>query len=91
MSHMSLVVRGSGCLLLVALVLSFARLFGAAAPVKVTFWDALGGEHGTIVDSLVREFNASQDEVEVDSQYQGNYGTLMQKLMAAVAAGLLLH
>ena len=87
MSHMSLVVRGSGCLLLVALVLSLLAFSVSAAPVKVTFWHALGGEHGTIVDSLVREFNASQDEVEVDSQYQGNYGTLMQKLMAAVAAG----
>ena len=64
-----------------------ARTLPSAAPVKITFWHALGGEHGEIIDGLVAEFNASQDEVEVDSQYQGNYGTLMQKLMAAVAAG----
>lgn len=58
-----------------------------AAPVTVTFWHALGGEHGTILQGLVDEFNASQDQVRVELAYQGGYSTLMQKLMAAVAAG----
>jgi len=58
-----------------------------AAPVTVTFWHALGGEHGPVIQGLVDEFNASQDEILVEAAYQGNYNTLMQKLMAAVAAG----
>src|SRR5690606_26066235 len=73
--------------MLAALVVGMWTLAASAAPVKITFWHALGGEHGEIIADLVAEFNASQDEVLVDAQYQGNYGTLMQKLMAAVAAG----
>lgn len=73
--------------LLVSLLVGALTFVAAAAPVKITFWHALGGEHGEILADLVAEFNAVQDEVEVDAQYQGNYGTLMQKLMAAVAAG----
>lgn len=73
--------------LLVSLLVGTLAFAASAAPVRITFWHALGGEHGEIVADLVAEFNASQDEVVVDAQYQGNYGTLMQKLMAAVAAG----
>ena len=70
-----------------ALVVSLVSASGMAAPVKVTFWHASGGEHGAVLDALVAEFNASQSEVVVEASYQGGYGTLMQKLMAAVAAG----
>lgn len=70
-----------------ALVFLLAALPAAAAPVKITFWHGAGGEHGTVLEELVAEFNAAQDEVVVESAYQGNYGTLMQKLLSAVAAG----
>ena len=71
----------------VALLVGLMAASTLAAPVKVTFWHASGGEHGVVLDQLVAEFNASQDEVQVEAAYQGGYGTLMQKLMAAVAAG----
>ncbi len=78
----------AACTLVVFLLLS-VLLSGTAgaAPVKITFWHGAGGEHGRVLDQLVNEFNASQDEVLVESAHQGGYGTLMQKLLASVAAG----
>lgn len=74
---------------LVAFVILFTMLTPAsgAAPVKITFWHGAGGDHGNVLESLVNEFNASQDKIEVESAFQGGYGTLMQKLLASVAAG----
>lgn len=80
-------MRQYSWVLLWALVLVLLALPAAAAPVKITFWHGAGGEHGTVLEELVAEFNAAQNEVVVESAYQGNYGTLMQKLLSAVAAG----
>jgi sn-glycerol 3-phosphate transport system substrate-binding protein len=62
---------------------------GAAAPkgpVKIVYWRSLTGAPGDAQDELVRRFNESQDEVEVDVQFQGAYGELVEKLLAALAA-----
>jgi len=77
-------------LLLVALIMS-SFLMGCSAaapkgPVKVVFWRSLTGVRGDAQDELVRRFNESQDEVEVDVQFQGAYGELVEKLLAALAA-----
>jgi len=58
-----------------------------AAPTQVVFWSALGGNNGKILDAFVKEFNASQNEVEVVNEFQGAYTDVEQKLMASIASG----
>ena len=57
------------------------------APVKIVYWRSLTGVSGDSQDELVRRFNESQDDVEVEVQFQGAYAELVQKLLAALAAG----
>lgn len=75
---------------LVAFVMVFALIgvngLALAAPTSVTFWHALGSDHQDTLESLVAEFNEANPDIEVEAIYQGNYGSLQQKLVAAVAA-----
>ena len=56
-------------------------------PVEIEFWYALGGANGEVIQEMVEEFNASQNEVKVNATYQGDYYENHAKVMAAVAAG----
>ncbi len=56
-------------------------------PVKIEFWHSMGDTTGELVQEIVDEFNASQDEVEVEAIYQGDYTTAGTKLQAAVSGG----
>ena len=55
--------------------------------VRVTFWHAMGGPLGRVLEVLVKEFNATHPDIEVVSVSMGTYNALSQKIMAAVAAG----
>lgn len=72
---------------------STALWAGAAAekaptgPVKIVYWRSLTGVAGEAQEELVARFNASQDKVIVESQFQGTYAEILQKLLAALAAG----
>lgn len=68
------------CVVLVVSTLTWAAT-------TVTFWHALGSDHQAVVDRLVAEFNAQHPDIVVRAEYQGNYGALQEKLVAAVAAG----
>ena len=59
----------------------------AAAATEVTFWHALGSDHQAVLNELVAEFNAANPDVVVRAEYQGSYGDLQTKLIAAVSAG----
>ena len=75
---------------LVMLLLSFGPLMSAVAadkPVKIVYWRSLTGVAGDAQDELVAKFNASQKSVIVESQFQGAYADILQKLLAALAAG----
>jgi len=54
----------------------------SAGKVKIVFWHAMGGRNGEYLDKLIAEYNASQDAVEVEGQYQGNYDDALAKLRA---------
>lgn len=69
-----------------ALGILFAGLAMAEAPVNVTFWHSLGGDHQKVLNQLVDEFNKEHTGIVVKAEYQGNHGALSQKLIAAVAA-----
>jgi sn-glycerol 3-phosphate transport system substrate-binding protein len=71
--------------------LGLLMAFGSGAalaqqPVEIVYWRSLGGVLGETQEELVRQFNASQDEVVVDAQFQGNYEEIQRKYLAALAA-----
>ncbi|HCS36365.1 MAG TPA: hypothetical protein DIW48_06665 [Sphaerochaeta sp.] len=81
-------------LLIVLLALGTTALWAGAAaeqapegPVKIVYWRSLTGVAGEVQEELVARFNASQEKVIVESQFQGAYAEILQKLLAALAAG----
>ena len=39
----------------------------------VTFWHSMGGKGQETLNSIVEDFNKSQDMIQVNSEYQGKY------------------
>lgn len=54
----------------------------SSAPVKVVFWHSMGGRNEEALKKIVDGFNASQDKVIVEPQYQGTYDDAVTKLRA---------
>lgn len=59
----------------------------AGGAVTITFWHGMSGVLQPAVNELTDDFNRLNPGIVVTAQYQGNYGALNQKLIAAVAAG----
>lgn len=56
--------------------------------VEVTFWHAMGGPLGDVLeDTLITEFNETHPGIVVVPVSMGNYRALSQKIMASVMAG----
>ncbi|MGC9530142.1 MAG: ABC transporter substrate-binding protein [Candidatus Bipolaricaulaceae bacterium] len=72
---------------LLALAAVIALGVAGLAQVEITFWHAMGSAHGPILEKLVASFMEENPDIVVDLVYQGGYGSLEQKLFAAVAAG----
>jgi sn-glycerol 3-phosphate transport system substrate-binding protein len=60
-------------------------------PVTVKFWSSMRGGMGEVQQSIIDDFNNSQDEVIVEVLFQGNYYDMGAKLQAAVASGDVPH
>ena len=58
-----------------------------AEPVKFDFWFGLSGDLARVVDTLCKNFNASQSDYEVVCTSQGNYDATLQNTIAAFRAG----
>lgn len=75
-----------------ALLCAFAGILPACSQREtdgkssVTYWRTLSGAAGDTQDELVAQFNASQADIAVKSEYQGTYSDLATKLIAATAA-----
>jgi len=77
-------------IIVMALALTAAMVFaagggqasGPGGKTKVVFWHAMGGRVGEATLKLVDDFNASQDKIEVEAQYQGTYDDAITKLRA---------
>lgn len=50
--------------------------------VKIVFWHTFGGRNGEALERLKDAYNASQDAVELELQYQGTYDDAITKLRA---------
>lgn len=77
---------------LIAIALLFVGNFGlttmgvsAQEPVELVFWHAMGGSAGEALQSLVDEFNESQDGITVNAQYQGTYDEALTKLRSSAS------
>jgi sn-glycerol 3-phosphate transport system substrate-binding protein len=54
---------------------------------KVVFWHSMGGAGGKAITDMATAFNASQDKIAVDVQFQGSYDEAINKLQnAAIGA-----
>jgi len=55
--------------------------------IQIKYWYAWGGKIEEAKQNLVKEFNASQDKIEVVAEFQGTYDDLHAKVQAGFAAG----
>ncbi|MEX1057007.1 MAG: extracellular solute-binding protein, partial [Natronospirillum sp.] len=55
----------------------------ALAVTEIQFWHAMGGELGEKTESIVDDFNASQDDYHVQASYRGNYSDTLTGAIAA--------
>lgn len=52
--------------------------------VTITFWHAMGGPLGDVLNAMVRDFEAKHPNIRIVSIGMGDYGSLAQKLMSAL-------
>jgi sn-glycerol 3-phosphate transport system substrate-binding protein len=52
-------------------------------PVTITFWHGMGGNLGTALEKLVKDFNDSHKNIIVKAEYQGTYDDAINKLKSA--------
>ena len=72
--------------LIVMLIAAFA-LGQAAAQVQIEFWHGLTEPLGGILEDIVDDFNAEQDEYHVEAVFSGSYPETMVSAIAAYRAG----
>ena len=69
-------------LLVLMLGLSAFSALAEGEKTKVVFWYSLAGTNAEAIVAMVESFNASQDKIIVDAQYQGEYDDAINKLKA---------
>jgi len=75
-----------GLILVTAVALLLGTIAVGQAPVRITFWHAMPGPLGAALTELVSEFEAQNPGVDVELLFQGGYGDLRTKLLAAIAS-----
>ena len=71
-------------LLSLLMVLSLgSSAMAAEGKTEIVFWYSLAGTNADAIVKMVNNFNASQDKIFVDAQYQGEYDDAINKLKAA--------
>ena len=53
----------------------------------ITFWHAMSGSRGEVVEDLVKSFNESHPGITVEAEYTGSYAETLTKAIAAYRAG----
>lgn len=66
--------------------------YTADGKLKIVFWHSMAGPLGDVLNKMIDEFNkTNKDNVFVKSEFIGEYGTLNQKIAAAVFAEIPPH
>lgn len=73
-------------LLVGGLVLAFTST-SALAATDITWWHAMGGQLGEVVNDIGTRFNAAQDQCQITPVFKGNYEETMTAGIAAFRAG----
>ena len=68
--------------LVLALILSTTSVVLADGPIDIEFWNCQGGNIGAMVETFVKEFNASQNKYNVVLIYAGGYREALAKLQS---------
>ncbi len=55
--------------------------------IQVRFWYGLGGELGEVIEEMIKQYNASQDKIEVVGVFQQSYNGVQEKFQAALVSG----
>ena len=55
----------------------------AAGKVQITWWHAMSGNNGKVVDAIVKDFNAAHPEFELKALYTGSYAETLTKYITA--------
>lgn len=58
-----------------------------AEPVKITWWHAMGGRLGEVVNEIATKFNESQSDYRIEPVYKGGYEDTLTAGIAAFRAG----
>ncbi|HEX7588333.1 MAG TPA: extracellular solute-binding protein, partial [Anaerolineae bacterium] len=58
----------------------------SSTPVKLTFWYALSGNTGKVLEAMVKKWNDTHANIPVEVIFQGSYADIAQKLTASVTA-----
>ncbi|SNY98201.1 sn-glycerol-3-phosphate ABC transporter substrate-binding protein UgpB [Halomonas sp. hl-4] len=58
----------------------------ANAATEISWWHAMGGQLGEILEEITEDFNESQDEYRINPSYRGNYSETMTGAIAAFRA-----
>ncbi len=62
------------------------QVSSTGSKVDITYWGSFSGNLGEAEQKMVNDFNASQQDVNVNYQFQGSYEETAQKLTAALQA-----
>lgn len=62
-------------------------LDAADGPVDITFWHAMTAANEETLQALIDEFNASQEQINVNLVFQGNYSETLDKFITALRGG----
>src|SRR5699024_2968748 len=49
---------------------------------RISFWHAISGDNGKVLEDIVNDFNESSNSIEVDAVFQGSYNDLINKIRA---------
>lgn len=71
--------------LLVAMLLP--GMATAQDQIQVTFWHAMSGSRGEVVQAIVDAFNAANPDVNVVAEFTGSYAETLTKALTAYSAG----
>jgi sn-glycerol 3-phosphate transport system substrate-binding protein len=53
---------------------------------EVTFWHSMGGAGQEALDKIVEEYNTTQDDIQVNAEYQGTYDESLTKFNAVAGS-----
>ena len=79
------------CVISLVLCIFLLGTGAVSCKTKLMFWYSLGGYNGTVIESLVKDFNNSQSDILVEAQYMGNHTEIVQKLLASIAGNATPH